>query len=967
MFRLPVLLTLLGALALSPLTAQQLVSSLEEVTDEGAVHRLRIELPDSAIVQSVFADAEHPMVLTSSAGFHQADGSALLAGSSLLGITDSWLTVGLPLGPNNTYTTGGAGWEGATADFSAGGNFVCSDDFGGAFFLLPPADQGLAGTGEVLLAQLVSADTVEVELNVQWKAAAGEPSQYAYGLSLQLLPPSGCTDDSAENYDSGALVDDGSCTWPSGAFEGLSYEMAQPATAEFPPTYRVYAKLGNPNESLVSWFGTPDSPLEVSTTSTFLQLPGGSEGHPGPDTSPEVDERDSWLTLGDDQGAYIVGLDVASFEQGGAATSDPVFGGAVGALPGSAMGSPDADGRVLLAQLTTAGEVTVNTNLKIQLESGQSADEFGATLTIPAIGPGGCDDASACNYDAGAAYDDGSCLYQDALGVCGGSCADDVDGDGVCDDVEIEGCTDPQAPNYLPHATEDDGSCLSDGEPGDPADGFLGLAQEEIPVGTEGLMVHRVYAEFDGPGYAVMAMFGTQDHPLRFEADAGFNQDAAAGPLVNDLAAAGASPTDSWLTLGAEAPGDVTLYTVGLDFTDFEAGGDLVVDTEEGGALFVIPGSQTANISGADGRVLLAQVASTGMIDIQMNLKLEMPSGAAPEILGLEIVVPPFIPGCLDATACNYDASATLDDGSCLFANTPCSTCNPDGTVATNDQDGDGVCDADELSGCDDSEACNYNPLTTDSDPTSCLYPDGYPNHLYDCAGECVSDVDDDGICDALETAGCTDASACNFNATATDDDGTCTYPAASSLNCAGECLSDADADGVCDELETTGCTDAVACNYDPLVDAANADPASCLYPEDLHGASHFDCDGQCLNDADGDGTCDEDEQSGCTYAIACNYDPEASEEDGSCVFAEEGRDCVGNCLWDFNGDGQCDSPGTGGCTYPTAINYDPAAPYDDGTCEFRTGNCAFDTNFDGEVDVNDLLAMLVALGSYCP
>ena len=414
MSRLSVLLTLLGALVLSPLTAQQLVSSLEGVVEEGAVHRVHIELPDSAIVQSVFADAAHPMIITASAGFHQADGSALLAGSSQLGITDSWFTVGQPIGPNDTYVTGSAAWQSASAAFAGGGDFVCNDDFGGAFFLIPPADQGLAATGKVLLAQLVSADTVEVELNVQWKAAAGEPSQYAYGLTLQLLPPSGCTDDSAENYDSGALVDDGSCTWPTGAFEGLSYEMAQPATAEFSPTYRIYAELGNPNESLISWFGTPDSPLEVSTTATFLQLPEGSEGHPGLNAAPNVLERDSWLTLGDDQGAYIVGLDVASFEQGGAATSDPVFGGAVGALPGSAMGSPDADGRVLLAQLTTAGEVTVNTNLKIQLESGQSADEFGATLTIPAIGPGGCDDASACNYDAGAAYDDGSCLSQDA-------------------------------------------------------------------------------------------------------------------------------------------------------------------------------------------------------------------------------------------------------------------------------------------------------------------------------------------------------------------------------------------------------------------------------------------------------------------------------------------------------------------------------------------------------------------------
>lgn len=74
---------------LSPLNAQQLVSSFEGVMEEGAAHRVHIELPDSAIVQSVFADAAHPMIVTAAAGFHQADGSALLAGSSLLGVTDA--------------------------------------------------------------------------------------------------------------------------------------------------------------------------------------------------------------------------------------------------------------------------------------------------------------------------------------------------------------------------------------------------------------------------------------------------------------------------------------------------------------------------------------------------------------------------------------------------------------------------------------------------------------------------------------------------------------------------------------------------------------------------------------------------------------------------------------------------------------------------------------------------------------
>ena len=54
---------------------------------------------------------------------------------------------------------------------------------------------------------------------------------------------------------------------------------------------------------------------------------------------------------------------------------------------------------------------------------------------------------------------------------------------------------------------------------------------------------------------------------------------------------------------------------------------------------------------------------------------------------------------------------------------------------------------------------------------------------------------------------GCTDASACNYNADADTDDGSCTYPSAANLDCDGNCVNDADADGVCDENEMLGCT----------------------------------------------------------------------------------------------------------------------------------------------------------------
>ena len=72
-----------------------------------------------------------------------------------------------------------------------------------------------------------------------------------------------------------------------------------------------------------------------------------------------------------------------------------------------------------------------------------------------------------------------------------------------------------------------------------------------------------------------------------------------------------------------------------------------------------------------------------------------------------------------------------------------------------NDADDDGVCDDDEVTGCTNPTACNYdaNP-TTDTDNTLCLIPTGCDT----CSGETDgtgtvvdNDADDDGVCDADE------------------------------------------------------------------------------------------------------------------------------------------------------------------------------------------------------------------------
>ena len=87
----------------------------------------------------------------------------------------------------------------------------------------------------------------------------------------------------------------------------------------------------------------------------------------------------------------------------------------------------------------------------------------------------------------------------------------------------------------------------------------------------------------------------------------------------------------------------------------------------------------------------------------------------------------PFTYGCVEENACNYNSSANTNDVSnpCTFP-FGCDTCSGEddgtGTVVNNDADGDGVCDNDEIAGCQSNQACNYNSSATDSDG-SCIFP----------------------------------------------------------------------------------------------------------------------------------------------------------------------------------------------------------------------------------------------------
>jgi hypothetical protein len=351
--------------------------------------------------------------------------------------------------------------------------------------------------------------------------------------------------------------------------------------------------------------------------------------------------------------------------------------------------------------------------------------------------------------------------------------------------------------------------------------------------------------------------------------------------------------------------------------------------------------------------------------------------------------------GCTDSTALNYDEDHTFDDGSCYF-NPGCDdpeATNFDDAVDFNDgsccyvagcqnpgylEYDPEACDGDDedycltisFEGCMDEEACNYNE-NANIDDDSCWYPEiGYT-----CENECQEgyvDINEEeggpSICVA-GVVGCTDSDACNYDPEA-NIKGPCDYPEdlyGDGFLCDGTCdetgeywdtpyitttegedtvcvvavlgcmdelyleydpAANYDDDNQCINLIVTGCTDETACNY---VDGANDDDGSCTYPEE-----YYDCDGNPINDTDGDGIPDELEVAGCTDSTATNYNPDATDDDDSCCYVS-------------------------GCTDPTMSNYNADACEDDGSClEFIYG-CTDDTsledggpnNYDGSANTN--------------
>lgn len=266
------------------------------------------------------------------------------------------------------------------------------------------------------------------------------------------------------------------------------------------------------------------------------------------------------------------------------------------------------------------------------------------------------------------------------------------------------------------------------------------------------------------------------------------------------------------------------------------------------------------------------------------------------------VLVPEEILGCLDSSALNYNPEATVDDESCEYEILGCMDSgalnyNPDANTDN------GLCEyslgeeeeeeEEEIAGCIDPEALNYN-LDATIDDESCEY------------SQPLTDIE-----------GCTDSEAENYNPDATIDNSSCQYPEPQS--------------------DIEGCTDSTGTNYNA---EATIDDGTCTYPElelGIEGCMDSEALNYNVEATTDDGTC-QYEILGCTDPVALNYNSEANTGDGTCEYAIQG--CTDSVALNYNidatvDDGSCEypEPDMEGCTDLEALNYNPEATLDNGTC----------------------------------
>ena len=204
------------------------------------------------------------------------------------------------------------------------------------------------------------------------------------------------------------------------------------------------------------------------------------------------------------------------------------------------------------------------------------------------------------------------------------------------------------------------------------------------------------------------------------------------------------------------------------------------------------------------------------------------------------------------------------------------------------------------------------------------------------CGGTCAADSDGDGVCDDAEFQAARTRLPATIDDTATDDDGTCETTDAVG-DCGGDCTADADGDGICDDADNCiGLFDACGICVGPALSLIAAALAfqSGIATVTATSSTPWASVAACTSDADGDGICDDVDDCvgtldacgvcngpGEIYACGCagipagDCDCDGNQPDALGV-------CGGTCDSDSDGDGVCDPDEVPGCTDPCACDF---------------------------------------------
>ena len=457
--------------------------------------------------------------------------------------------------------------------------------------------------------------------------------------------------------------------------------------------------------------------------------------------------------------------------------------------------------------------------------------------------------------------------------------------DGSCETISIEGCTDETALNYSEIATVDDNSCIPHIE---------GCMDNEYVEYNEEATVEDGSCE-------IVAIFGCMDQ---------MSQNYSETANVDD--------------------GSCIAHVLGCtdeEFAEYNVEATLDDGSCSTTAIFGCTDELAFNYNNAanvdDDSCLPYLEGCTDENYIEFNGMANVDDGSC---------VIPVIFGCTIDYALNYNENANTDDGSCEVEG--CT--NPlfvEFDVNANIDNA--TCSIVAIWGCtNDLYLEFFPPANMDDESCENLIVEGCtdPDYLEFSADANI----DDGSCENIALLGCTNSNYLEYNPDAVVDNNTCLTPVV--FGCMNELYveynPDANLDNsTCNSLIVEGCTDETFIEYDPL---ANVDDGSCTYIV-FYGCTDENYTEYNPNANVDDNSCTTPVILGCIDVLAFNYNPIANTDDGSCVPVVIGCMDVNfveyNSFANIEDSEMCITPVVFGCIDEEAINYNPNANTDDGSC----------------------------------